>query len=134
MEKKRTIGWLKVFGLFLVLAGLFGLFIPNTRNIWIAGFLLTAGILSFAVYWTIYSRMLKGEVLGDERLDRINEKSGYQAFWATVGTAVIVRILHEISARNSFTILSEREGLSTIIITAFATFVICQYYLSRKGE
>lgn len=112
-----------IFGLVLVISGLI---IWQLKFHFFGGFLLVTGIV-FLITLIINLRKPEYERILDERVERINEKSGYYAFW------VLILSLAAFTALNWYFKLKLREMLEYLFIIGMYSYIILRFYYSRKA-
>jgi len=83
-------------------------------------------LVFIGIYWATKRNT---EIPADEMHLRINEKAGFNAFWAVVGLMAILMY-----ANHYFPGLLEiRDVLELIFIVGMFTFVVSRFYYIRRG-
>jgi hypothetical protein len=83
-------------------------------------------LVFIGIYW---ATKRKTDIPADEMHIRINEKAGFNAFWAVVGLMAILMY-----ANHCFSGLLEiRDVLELIFIVGMFTFVVSRFYYIRRG-
>ncbi len=92
-----------------------------------AGITFSGLILIFiGIYWATKRNT---EIPADEMHLRINEKAGFNAFWAVIGLmAILMYVTHYFPD-----ILEIRDVLELIFIVGMFTFVASRFYYIRRG-
>ncbi len=92
-----------------------------------AGITFSGLMLVFiGIYW---ATKRKTEIPADEMHLRINEKAGFNAFWAVIGLAGILMYVTHYPPY----ILEIRDVIELIIIVGMFTFVASRFYYLRRG-
>ena len=92
-----------------------------------AGITFSGLMLVFiGIYWATKRNT---EIPADEMHLRINEKAGFNAFWAVIGLmAILMYVTHYFPD-----ILEIRDVLELIFIVGMFTFVASRFYYIRRG-
>ena len=92
-----------------------------------AGITFSGLMLVFiGIYWATKRNT---EIPADEMHLRINEKAGFNAFWAVIGLmAILMYVTHYFPD-----ILEIRDVLELIFIVGMFTFVVSRFYYIRRG-
>ena len=92
-----------------------------------AGITFSGLILIFiGIYWATKPAT---EIPADEMHIRINEKAGFNAFWAVIGLMAILRYV----THYSLDILEIRDVIELVFIVGMFTFVVSRFYYIRRG-
>jgi len=92
-----------------------------------AGITFSGLMLVFiGIYW---ATKRKTEIPADEMHLRINEKAGFNAFWAVIGIMAILMYVHHYFSD----IIYVRDVLELIFIVGMFTFVASRLYYIRRG-
>ncbi|PXF58205.1 MAG: hypothetical protein C4B59_13750 [Candidatus Methanogaster sp.] len=92
-----------------------------------AGITLSGLMLIFiGIYW---ATKRKAEIPADEMHIRINEKSGFNAFWTVMGFAgILIYVTH-----YSPGLLEISDVIELVFIVGMFTFVASRFYYIRRG-
>ncbi len=130
-RKDKDILRLSRVGLVVVLlGGVMLTFQTHSKTTFFIGFgLIFAGLFMFAM--AVYAATKpKTELIVDERITRINEKSGYNAGWI-----VMLAVMTLFWADKIWSLGIELEDMywTTLLVGAYS-FLILRWYYNRKGE
>ncbi len=125
MEWKRSKNHLIVGSIILI----FGVIVFEVFDLFALGFGLAVSGLVLIIAGLYGATKPETELRLDERMQRINEKAGYYAFWIMVGTTGIlfwVSIYFPDRFRTVYI-------LELITLVGIYAFFIIRFYYSRKG-
>lgn len=111
-----------------------GFFIWERMYLYAALMVFFASLAGYGVYRN-FDRLLREDKLDDERMKRINWKSGSSAFWTMLNTSLILTIFPELFTsvlkigRSSF----NRYSLTAVVAVGFISYFAFRAYYLRYG-